>query len=421
MKPRFARQKTLRFESLERRTLLAVDFAAGAVVGSLDFPEAVEISGLAAGSQGDVLWSHNDSGNDAQLFATDKTGGAPRIYDIPGATNVDWEDLAMGSMRLEGGSDQACIFVGDIGDNARARKEITVYRVVEPGVNDSIPLADVKPIKLTYPDDTARNAEGLMVDPESNDIYIISKTKNRKTPTEVFCASYLGGETNGGYSDLAPVTTIAGVRTIVGADLRLNAAGDVEILVMDDFAKIKLYTGETLELALDNKGVVVPHSGVADTEAIAWDNSGNYYTTSEGTDQPLYFYERTATLPSTPTLSIDDVTVTEGNNVKALFSVTLSRPLEDGEKVTVEYKILGKTATAGDDYTGVTSGTLEFTSSDDLTEQIEITILNDTVREKTETFEVVLSGSVGADLERDTGIGTIRDDDRGGRGGGKPK
>src|SRR5206468_2887458 len=60
-----------------------------------------------------------------------------------------------------------------------------------------------------------------------------------------------------------------------------------------------------------------------------------------------------------PSLSINDATVTEGNNgnIKAAFTVTLSVP--SGRTVTVNYAAADGTATAPADYTA-TSGTLIF-------------------------------------------------------------
>src|SRR5690554_1024138 len=55
------------------------------------------------------LITHNDSGNDAQLFEIDSlTGNVTRTVVINNATITDWEDIAY---------DDDYIFIGDFGNN----------------------------------------------------------------------------------------------------------------------------------------------------------------------------------------------------------------------------------------------------------------------------------------------------------------
>ncbi|MDE0023011.1 MAG: hypothetical protein OXP69_01220, partial [Spirochaetaceae bacterium] len=116
-----------------------------------------------------------------------------------------------------------------------------------------------------------------------------------------------------------------------------------------------------------------------------------------------------------PGLSVDDVTVTEGNSgtVNAGFTVSLSA--ESGREVTVSWEAAsgsGDTATEGTDYTGA-SGTLTFAAGD--TEKtLTVAVTGDTVLEADETYTVTLSGASNATLTDATGTGTITDDDGGG-------
>src|SRR5215213_1725953 len=56
-----------------------------------------ESSGLAVSHrQAGVLWTHNDSGDGAELFAVDVSGRALGTSRITGAENEDWEDVAVG-------------------------------------------------------------------------------------------------------------------------------------------------------------------------------------------------------------------------------------------------------------------------------------------------------------------------------------
>jgi hypothetical protein len=113
--------------------------------------------------------------------------------------------------------------------------------------------------------------------------------------------------------------------------------------------------------------------------------------------------------PGTPALSINDVTIVEGNagTRQAVFTVSLLNP--STQTVTVQYATMNVTAQAGQDYTA-TSGTLTFAPGV-TSRTIIVTILSDTLIEGNETFKVVLSNPVGAVLSRSMGIGTIQDDD----------
>lgn len=118
-----------------------------------------------------------------------------------------------------------------------------------------------------------------------------------------------------------------------------------------------------------------------------------------------------------PSLSIDDVTVDEGDagTTTATFTVTLSDTPGAGEEVTVDYATADGTATAGDDYVAAT-GSLTFAEGE-TTQTIEVTVNGDTDFEPDETFDVVLSNVAGliggeaAVISDATGAGTITNDD----------
>jgi hypothetical protein len=110
-----------------------------------------------------------------------------------------------------------------------------------------------------------------------------------------------------------------------------------------------------------------------------------------------------------PALSIDDVTVTEGNTgtTNAAFTVTLSAI--SGQPVTVNYATADGTALATSDYAGA-SGTLTFVPGT-TTQQIAVAVVGNVVTEPTEIFSVSLSGSVNATIADDAGVATILDND----------
>jgi hypothetical protein len=110
-----------------------------------------------------------------------------------------------------------------------------------------------------------------------------------------------------------------------------------------------------------------------------------------------------------PALSVNDVSVVEGNSgtVAAVFTVSLSAP--SPLAVTVDYATADGTAAAGSDYTAK-SGTLTFAAGV-TTQTVSVLVTGDTVAEAAETFTLTLSHASGATVARAQGVGTIVDDD----------
>ncbi|XVE12725.1 MAG: hypothetical protein HCA05_27115 (plasmid) [Dolichospermum sp. DET68] len=106
-----------------------------------------------------------------------------------------------------------------------------------------------------------------------------------------------------------------------------------------------------------------------------------------------------------PTLSINDITVVEGQTPQAVLTITLSSA--SSQPVTVQYATAPVTATANADYTS-SSGTLTF-AANTTTGTITIPILNDSLSEANETFKVNLSSPTNATLQKSSGTVTITD------------
>ncbi len=108
-----------------------------------------------------------------------------------------------------------------------------------------------------------------------------------------------------------------------------------------------------------------------------------------------------------PSLAINDVTVNEAAGT-ATFTVTLSAA--SGQTVTVGYNTSNGTATSALDYTAIVSGTLSFAAG--VTSQtITVPIINDTLFEGNETFNVNLLNPTNATIADNLGVGTIVDND----------
>src|SRR5438093_10537248 len=100
-----------------------------ALTGALHSPRVKESSGIAASrAHPGVLWTHNDSGDDAYVYATDLADADRGAVRIRGARAVDWEDIALGPCLTQPG---ACLYTADTGDNEMARKSAVIYAVAE--------------------------------------------------------------------------------------------------------------------------------------------------------------------------------------------------------------------------------------------------------------------------------------------------
>ncbi|MEB3190360.1 MAG: glycosyl hydrolase family 18 protein [Snowella sp.] len=104
-----------------------------------------------------------------------------------------------------------------------------------------------------------------------------------------------------------------------------------------------------------------------------------------------------------PTLAVNDVTIQEGNNAIALFTVSLSAA--STQTVQVGYSTQNGTALSGSDYTAV-SGTLSFAPGE-TSKTIAVNVLNDAIAEGNETFSLNLTAPVNATILDNQGIATI--------------
>lgn len=135
----------------------------------LQDPEITETSGLVASAlDPGVLWLHNDSGDEARLFAVDLDGQTVGTVTLEGAGSGDWEDLALGP-----GPDGApWLYVGDIGDNARSDGTVRIWMLPEPAAQDA--TLPATPLALEYPDGP-HDAEAMLVDSQTATLLLLTK------------------------------------------------------------------------------------------------------------------------------------------------------------------------------------------------------------------------------------------------------
>ncbi|KRF12676.1 hypothetical protein [Nocardioides sp. Soil796] len=125
-----------------------------------------ESSGLARSTYArDTLFTHNDSGDRPRVFAVGANGRTRAVLTLRGAKSYDWEDMSSGPNHT--------LWVGDTGDNSRSRSRIQVYRFREPARLYSRTVRATR-FTFAYPDG-AHDSEGMMVNPRTGRVFIVSK------------------------------------------------------------------------------------------------------------------------------------------------------------------------------------------------------------------------------------------------------
>ncbi|WP_431873156.1 hypothetical protein [Nocardiopsis eucommiae] len=117
-----------------------------------------------------VWWTHNDSGDHpSEVYAVDEDGETLATVTL-NIERRDWEAISV----AQGPEGVPTVFVGDIGDNfGGGWPNIRVYHFAEPEVLGDAVL-DPSVFTFTY-EDGGRDAEGMMIDPRSGRIYVVSK------------------------------------------------------------------------------------------------------------------------------------------------------------------------------------------------------------------------------------------------------
>lgn len=240
-----------------------------------------ESSGLATSPARPGVWfTHNDSGGEAELFAFTVDGEITDVHPVYGAKARDWEDMAAGPCP---GARAPCLYIGDIGDNVRKRKNIRVYATLVPEAGAAARV--IAEWKLDYPG-KKRNAETLLVDPVSGSVYIV--TKDDDGEAEVYRLPEQAGK-----GDLIHIADLS----LPGSDKseRRTTAGDWH--PDGDRVVVRTYT-TAWEWQVDPADREahwkrpprrIPLPREMQGEAIAYAPDGRLATTSEGSPMPLRF------------------------------------------------------------------------------------------------------------------------------------
>lgn len=281
--------------------------------GSVIDEKLDEASGLVSSQLNPgLLWSHNDSGNAGDIFALTATGDVIESFSVSNASNIDWEDMALGPCP----ESCACLFIADTGDNLAIRARKTIYRVPEPllGV-DSGSTQDAQAIEFTYPEGANYDSETLLVDPRQGELFVV--TKDYESPlAQVF--RFPSTDPADSPIELVYVTSISmqgksGSNTLAtGGDVAPDASR-VVIRTLTHALEYTVPSGSPLEAAFSTAPTLVELPSTSQGEAIAYGADGlSLLTISENLPAPVHQIPCVAGTASVPVVAVSEVCENSG-------------------------------------------------------------------------------------------------------------
>jgi hypothetical protein len=257
-------------------------------LGELREKKLGEVSGLAASvTNPGFLWTHNDSGNPAVVYLVDEDLKIRLTCKLKGAKNRDWEDIAVGP-----GPDgnKRYVYVADIGDNNSKYAVKFIYRFEEPKLTDqggelTISSFDTIAFRL---EDGKKDTESIMIDPETKNIYMVSK---REKPVYLYELKYP-------YSLKDTSTAIKLFSIPLTQIVAAGISADGNEILMKNYDNIYYWNlrGRPAAEVLKQKPEVLKYTQEPQGEAIAFNIDGSgFYTLSEkipGEKTFLYFYAK---------------------------------------------------------------------------------------------------------------------------------
>ncbi|WP_128547449.1 SdiA-regulated domain-containing protein [Larkinella soli] len=233
-------------------------------VGTLD-KVVRESSGLAYRPGRNTFWTHNDSGGRPTLYEITRDGTLVDSLPLPSLKNTDWEALAR--------QDTSAVFIGDIGNNANARRQLTIYRV-DPRHPD-----DIRRIAFHYADQRSfpaskdtRNFDSEALFFRDDRLYIISKNRSvPRRPVKLYSLPAVPGS-----HTPAPVDSVSLKSMVTDADL----SPDGRTLAVLTYGKVFLFTVENKTVTF-RKPTLCLRIPRGQTEAVSFINATDFVMTNE--------------------------------------------------------------------------------------------------------------------------------------------
>jgi hypothetical protein len=331
-------------------------------------------------SAGDVSVTEGNAGTTTATFTVSLSAASGNVVTFDWATaagtatgGVDYV-TASGSRSIPAGATSATVAITVNGDTLDEVNETFTLSLSNPG---NATIADGSGAGTITDDDAA---PGLSI----GDVSLTEGNAGTTTATFTVSLAAASGKTVTFDWATAAGTATAGVDYVTASGSRTIAAGatsaTIAITVNGDVVD---EANETFTVGLSNP-----------SNATIADGSGTGTITDDD---------------ALPTLSVDDVSVTEGDAGTTTATFTVSLSAASGKTVTVGWATADDDAVQPADYTAG-SGTLTFLP-DDTSETFAVSVKGDAVAELDEMFRVTLAAPVEATLADAAGIGTIVDDE----------
>lgn len=108
-----------------------------------DFPKSLdEVSGLIS-LKDSTVWAIEDGGNKDEIYKVNFNGDILKTFKVKNAKNHDWEDITKDTLDN--------IYIADTGNNANDRKNLSVYKLLNPETEHGDKIAAEK-IEFYYPE-----------------------------------------------------------------------------------------------------------------------------------------------------------------------------------------------------------------------------------------------------------------------------
>jgi len=237
-----------------------------------------ESSGIAITLPGRI-WSHNDSGNENELYCFDTSGNLLKTITVSNATNVDWEDLAL--------DNQKRLYICDVGNNNNDRQDLVIYRIADPEtIAGNSATAEV--IRYSYDDQTAfpppasqRHYDMEAVIWHNDSLFMF--TKDRSSPLSGYTRMYKmpaqPGTHVAKYSGRLYIGTTTSAVRVTSADIDRESGKVVlltydRLIVFSDFEGSRYFDGKAVHYKFT--------SPPGQVEAVLFINDSELYITAEG-------------------------------------------------------------------------------------------------------------------------------------------
>ncbi|XP_071091131.1 uncharacterized protein [Haliotis cracherodii] len=252
--------------------------------GYFDDDNLYDISGMAVSMSHDgIIYAANDRSSSRNLndvYVVNATNGKVlNTIEVKGATNHDWEDMAVA--RCSATSKSNCIYIGDIGKGYDGRTSNKIYKIVEP--DDPVHISSVDIEETISFSGISQDMETLMVSPDLK-IYVIPEDDGEATLYKI---------ENGRAMEMCQISLESEYEAPIGGDIA--SCGTKVLLKAVDYMYFYYVPDGNYEAALCDPNPKVhrlQYTTERNGQAVAFKPGGlSYYTCTAEEYSPLWRYD----------------------------------------------------------------------------------------------------------------------------------